>query len=169
MINKLNKDDIDFILNLSHEMKTQDNRITAQPYALVCTTKQRDIIPEGYGDKTMCVYDDETFDTPAELLTYFDIEKSNEDLNFDDAIDLITEDHSYTSDKFDFVDYHDYQDITKSTANFFLTKSAYNEHIRVNGHNLNEPQSYGIHLYRNKELSRLYEVIHNLADILKEK
>ncbi|MFA5669884.1 MAG: hypothetical protein WCX83_00340 [Candidatus Cloacimonas sp.] len=52
----------------------------------------------------------------------------------------------------------------ENNANFFLTEKAYHDHIRRNGHNLNEPQSYGIHLYRNAEIEKLYEIIHKIAD-----
>jgi len=158
----LPKEDIDFIKNLSKEMLEQDNRATATPYALICTTKQREYTPDGYGDKQTVRYDCEEFDTPKDLLSYFDM---GEDLEptFDEAIDYIVENTELSTSDFDIFDYREYHDITKHNANFFLTEKAYHRYIEEDGHNLNKPQSYVIHLRRNKELAKLYEIIHKLA------
>jgi hypothetical protein len=44
-------------------------------------------------------------------------------------------------------------------GNFFLTEKAAKEYIEKNKHNLNNPGTYGIHLYRNPEMQRLYKFI----------
>ena len=53
----LTKDQKQFIINLSNEMKAQDNRCTAQPYGLILTEEVERLLPDDYGgDDIMVLY-----------------------------------------------------------------------------------------------------------------
>lgn len=164
----LEKEDIDFIKNLSIEMKMQDTRCTAQPYGLIILEKKTRVLPQGFGDEYIAVYDSEEF-TFDELLEIFeDDEKSLEMLKEHDS--LYSLQGSYEASKLGVEVYNvsrEYES-NENNANFFLTEKAYYDHIRRNGHNLCEPISYGIHLHRNAEIEKLYDIIHKLADFLKK-
>ena len=51
----LTKEEKDFIINLSHEMKTQDNRCTAQPYGLTILQDRESPIQADYTDKFQAI------------------------------------------------------------------------------------------------------------------
>lgn len=164
----LEKEDIEFIKNLSHEMKTQDTRCTAQPYGLIILEKKTRVLPQGFGDEHIAVYDSMEF-TFEELLEFFeDDEESMSLLKEHDSLRSLQ--NSYEAQKLN-IDVYDISrelEANENNANFFLTEKAYYEHIKRNGHNLSEPQSYGIHLFRNAEMKRLVEVVHKLAEVLDE-
>jgi len=167
---KLNKEDRDFIISLSEEMNTQDNMSTAQPFALVLRTEEREYLPDGFGDYVVAVYDSEEFTTPAELADYFDLENKNDFDSFEDVIEFIdeSEDFSAGADDFDMYCARTSQVISEQSVNFFLTHKAFDKYVEANRHNLNKPSRYGIHLYRNREMDSLYRAIHNIAKLLKE-
>jgi len=169
----LQQTDIDFIKNLSHEMKTQDNRATAQPFGLILLTEQEYLLPDGYGDETMARWNDESYDNFPDLMEDLIEYYGSDDENIQSIIasgysELRHLQSDYNAGALDieiFSIKKEHQP-NKMQSNFFITEKAYNEYIRKDGHNLNKPQSYGIHLTRNKEMRQLYEIIHKLADIL---
>ena len=98
------------------------------------------------------------------------LEEINECNCFDDIKQLIEWSmDSKESCNFDIIHYHITEEVETRDFNFFLTEKAYNEHIRINRHNLRNPKSYGVHCYRNEEMKTLYEIIHKLSDILTDK
>lgn len=175
----MTKEHKDFIINLSTEMKTQNNRGTAQPFALTLTEEHTSLVPEGYGDDVEAYWNESRYDNIEDLRTdleeyYFD----NESSTVKQCMETVYDYNSLNELKDTFeadileinIQYIETKDIIPTmNTNFFLTEKAYHEHIRVNGHNLNKPKSWGIHLFRNEEMSKLYEVIHSLAEELKEK
>jgi len=178
---KLTQEDIDFIKNLSHEMKTQDNRGTAQPYGLII------------GGKTTQIADFDNCDNKAvhwnesEYYSFEDFIESLEDYYLEDAeshpvIDFIK---SHDIDDLDNLRNYEYDinelisepinvygytvedDFTSHTlGNFFLTDKSAKAYVEANKHNMRKPFTYGIHLYRNPEMERLYQIIHKMADSL---
>jgi hypothetical protein len=169
----LTKEEKDFIKNLSNEMNTQDNRCTVQPFALVLEEKEMRIVPDGYSYETICFWnetqynDDEWDEFIDDLKEYYEDDKDDKEL-----IEDILEYNDFTAFKDSFeasqieanIQYvtREYE-IKEQSVNFFLTEKAYNQHIQENGHNLNEPISYGIHLKRNTEMETLIKIIHKLA------
>lgn len=169
---ELSQEDEKFIKNLSHEMKTQDNRATAQLYGLILTEEVETIMPSGYGDYLMARFDDEIFYEFDELFEcisdYFG--KDNESVKSinKDCNSLRDLSNSFEADELeiDIFTYTNKQQPTLMNSNFFLTEKSYNDYLRQNYHNLNNPKSYGIHLTRNDEMRKLYEIIHTLANLL---
>lgn len=178
----LNKEDQEFIKNLSHEMKTQDNRFTAQPYALVVRQEVQNLLPIEYSEGIFTLYDHGAAEEYREWDEWIDsIRPDDEDNfrddkykeNFKEAIELGSFEEMKDSELEDFfevsinaVKYN--QEIKENSFNLFLTEKAYDEHLRVNRHNLVKPDSYGVHLFRNPEMEKLYNVIHKLADSFNE-
>jgi len=182
MKNTFSKEDIAFILNLSNEMKTQDNMSTAQPFSILLTTEQKEYRPEGTADDFDIIHDGEDYtleDFADMVLQYLE----DREITSDSGIVILKRDFKrypsiatvelwlmeYSIEdvfKYETMNYELTQDCTKMNANFFITKKAYNAHIKANGHNLNNPTPYGIHLYRNQEMEDLYKIIHKLADSL---
>ena len=173
---ELSKEDIEFIKNLSHEMKTQDNRCTAQPYALVLREEVTRIVPDGYSDELECYWDECVYANFDEFMEEFkEYHKDYNKHNYQLGEILGTEDFYQVKQCLYISDYDiniqyvtTEQEIKENNVNFFLTEKAYHEYIRRNGHNLTNPDSYGIHLFRNEEMKRLYEIIHKLADAVQQ-
>lgn len=183
----MTQEDKDFIINLANEMQTQDTRCTAQPYGLVITTEH---IVSGM--------DSDYIDTFFYLDRANEIEYYEEDLSEmivdlegwmdeDEYKDMLSDVDKYKVDSFyrfsmfcgEYIpsDWDKIGYIVQSTAdstngcyegNFFLTEKSANEYIERNNHNLNKPGTYGIHLYRNPEMKRLYDIIFKLAKEYKE-
>lgn len=170
---KLSNEDIKFIKNLSNEMKTQDNRCTAQPYGLILLQEDEEVRPQGFGNDVMARFDDESYYDFEELMEYVEeyygsdnehiIEMKDEEVS--NFYDLQT---SYEADQLDIEVFNiERVDVPKKMqSNFFITEKAYHDYISKDGHNLCKPKSFGIHLTRNSEMERLYEIIHKLADVL---
>lgn len=157
-------------------MKTQDNRGTAQPYGLVIGQKKRQITDWDMADAFMVYWDENTYDSFEE---FFDTVKEiySEDEEQSDVVDYI-EEHCKDMDS---LRYHSYQigeemgsfgsvsvvgyTVIESFSNdhcggnFFLTDDAAKQYVEANKHNLTEPFTYGVHLYRNSEMDKLYEVL----------
>lgn len=160
----LSKEDIKFIKELSNEMRSQDTRCTAQPYGLIILEEKTRVLPEGFGDEYIAVMDSEEY-TLEDLKEWFECD--------DKAIELLSEHDSlsslqgsYAASELNICVYtiSKEHEANENNANFFLTEKAYENHIKRNGHNLSKPQSYGIHLFRNEEMEKLYNIIHKLAD-----
>ena len=185
----LSNEDIEFIKNLSNEMKTQDTRGTAQPYALVIRNKNRQIRDFENCDNKGVYWNELEYESFEEFLDSFK-EYYNEDMpegedskevmffeewDITDIDDLRA--YEYKLDiEFDIqVSTFAYEDVMTADSshgryegNFFLTEKACRKHIQANRHHFNKPDTYGIHLTRNPEMERLYEIIHKLADTFKE-
>jgi len=176
----LSKDQIDFIKNLSHEMKTQDNMDTAQPFAFLLTTEQKEYRPDGIAEDNFdIIYDGEAYsleDFADNILQHIEdyeidnVDRLREELknsNCIETVELWLIKYELSDEfVFEILNYELVQDCTKHNTNFFLTKKAYDEHIRLNGHNLNNPKLNGKCLSRNPEMEKLYEIIHKLAEVL---
>lgn len=173
----LTQQQIDFIIDLSNEMRTQDTRCTAQPYALILTEEVIEVRGEDHANLCGAYWDEHE---------YFDYKKFQDDvagyyidddepmwvkkvmdcISFSDLEDVL--DYEDTDNSPTIFWYEKTQVPTKMNSNFFFTDKGYEQHIKVNGHNLRKPQSYGIHLRRNDEMAQVIEIIHALADQLKQ-
>ena len=171
----LTKEEIAFIKELSHEMKTQDNRGTAQPYCLMLQEEVERPVPDDMGSNVLIRWNDESYynhsfkELKEEMLEYYEnnseilasVKKSDSFLNL-----IRNMRFRLSSPDFYTVDYNTDHEVVSNSANFFLTEKAYNEHIKANKHNLKNPRSYGIHLFRNWEMEELFKIIHKLAESL---
>ena len=175
---ELSKDDIAFIKELSHKMKTQDTRGTAQPYALIIGEKTTRVTDPQYSDK-IAVHWNETDHYSLDALTasiaeYYDDEHHPAiqciTENIDDMSDLFRYEYKISQllgDSFNVYAYEEVEDFSGSYGgNFFITEESAKNYIEQNRHNLSEPFTYGIHLRRNPEMAKLYEIIHKLAELV---
>jgi len=171
----LTKEEIKFIKDLSYEMKTQNNRGTAQPFCLMLEEEVERIIPEGFEDDFCIRWQDETYyrndfdKLKNELLECFSDDKEIvEEVELFNSFEQIADWGNYNGVRPELQSfyYKREHEVISNTANFFLTEKAYNEHLRVNKHNLNNPRAYGVHLYRNLEMEELFKIVHKLADSL---
>lgn len=182
-MNGLTQEEIDFIKNLSHEMKTQDNRSTAQPFGLVIGQKETQVTDYENASMKAIYWNEGHYDTLEDFIEglkeYFDYENdANECKEIDyilehceDIDDLRREEHSINqllSDSMHVYGYEIVDDYSPNVCggNFFLTDKSAKAYVETNSHNLKQPFTYGIHLYRNPEMTKLYDVIHKLAEVL---
>ena len=178
---ELSKDDIAFIKGLSQKMKTQDNRGTAQPYALIIGEKLRENRDPRYSDGIVAHWNECDYESIDELVAaiaeYYEDENhpaieyirkkiyDMQDLIHNEYhISTLLGDDSFCVNGYEIVD--SFTACGRYGGNFFMTEESAKNYIEQNRHNLSEPFTYGIHLQRNPEMARLYEIIHKLAELL---
>lgn len=172
-------EDKQFIINLAKEMKTQDTRWTAQPYGLVIGETKRIIKDYDNCDNKAIYWNETDYDTFEEFLVavkeYYleDCESHKAVLDFinkwcNDIDDI----RNYECELYNLMDEppHAYgynvEQVFNDNGhgiNFFLTEKEAKKHIERNKHNLSGPFTYGIHLFRNPEMEKLYDVIFKLG------
>lgn len=143
----------DFIAKLAKTIETQDNRSTATPIYFTVRKFVDVVCLDGCGDKN-AYYD------------RFDAESYTEESAKDRAKDL----------EMDFEDYVEKRCTAYETKEeeqyegFFLTLDGYEEHVRLNGHNIscNRFDSYVDHVYRNPEIEGVIDSINEIASALRE-
>lgn len=159
----------EFLMNLSKELNTQDNRGTAKPYFFqVRETKE---VPAHKGSGEEILYhsdyevelrtDDDKFEWIKENKHCFiGTEYENEAHEVDNyttvwELDSMLEELGFV--KFNVENQHVY-------INAFLTSKACDEHIRINKHNLKEPVNFLSHAFRNPELEQLLNILSELTN-----
>lgn len=166
-----------FILNLSHEMKTQDTRCTAQPYGLILTEEVIEVRGQDYASSCAVYWNEREYFDYGEFKNdvneyYTDeekpewVEKANNCIRFSDLEHHI--DYEDTDNTPSIFWYERTQVPKKMNSNFFLTEKGYEEYLSKDRHNLVKPESFGIHLRRNNEMVQVIEIIHTIADQLKQ-
>lgn len=149
-----------FLKDLIHRMNTQDNRSTAAPYFYVVRRVKWRLTQHGYGVGTTRTVrvdfngDPTTFHSKEEFVQWA---KNYYDGDPDKNIESLWEElEEFTEERY-------FED-----ENVFFTEDAYQEHVRLNGHNLergcSEYYSYVKHAFRNPELSKMFEAIGVLAE-----
>lgn len=163
---KLSQEQIDFIKNLSNEIKAQDNRGTSSPYSYRVQQSVRvyDTCAGHYRNTGISICG-EAFDDIEDAIEYMDDEGEFELRGLDDLIEYLDREgieyYTYSWQMEDRLCYG-----FQGGANTFLTKKACIQYIESNKHNLSNPQSYVVGEYRNPEMEKLYEIIHNMAEVL---
>ena len=149
----------EFLMNLSKELNTQDHRGTAMPYFFQVQTKHRIAVPEGCGTEAW-YYDRSSIETESEIVdAIYDYKNGKISKKKILAMD--------DSDKEDILEAAGFRkwnyDYEHRLENAFLTEKACEEHIRINKHNLRQPQSYLSHAFRNPELEQVLSFICQLT------
>jgi len=171
----LTNEEIDFIKNLSKEIKEQDTRGTAQPYGLVITQRVVRRVEDGIGDEVWCYWCDteypsnkfkdfledlkESYGEDNEIYKKFKNAGSFEEIYKDYNLLELAEDIDA-----DIYEVAFNNEVDLSRFNFFLTEKAANEYIEKDKHNLHFPDTYGVHLWKNEEMANLIKIIHKIAD-----
>lgn len=137
----------DFLVELSKEMKTQDNHCTASPHFYVIKVKEEIAVPDNYDyDRKVLVHRD--WDDP------FDTEEEAKEALANEEISQRSLDEAYWV----------HLKNIKRDENVFFTEKAYFEHLRINRHNLRDPHFYIKHAWRNEEMENLFEAIHTIGN-----
>lgn len=139
-----------FLSQLAHTLKTQDNRGTADPFFFTVRKFVDVAVPVGCGDKVMYYNSHD-----AEQYTEEEARKQAEELEMD--FDEYVEDRCT---KYDVKEEERYE-------NFFFTLEGYNQHVKMNGHNIarecNRYDSYVDHAFRNPELEKVIAAIKEIG------
>jgi hypothetical protein len=151
----------DFLMELSKEINTQDNRATAKPYFFQIQTNEEVAVPEGCGEKAW-YYDGSKIKTQEEIdqviFDYYDPQYTMDEVKQMDEWDKfdMLRDHGWREVYFDYK--NEYQ-------NAFLTAKACKEHIRLNHYHYREPVDYLSYATRNPELEQVLKFISELTII----
>ena len=167
-----------FILNLSIELKTQDNLSTASPYLYILTQKRQEVRPETHAsDYVLCLDFETQFYNNDELIEYTAdeypaltewLEDNLEDLSsflnldIDDGLQRVVDEYNDFCCHYDdmsIVYFEERQEVSKNDLNVFFTRKAYDKHVRANSHRYNTPKPYINHAFRNPELEQLLEIV----------
>ena len=157
---EVNDEMYDFLMELSKEINTQDNRCTAKPYFFQIQTNEEIAVPEGNGKKAWC-FDGSKIQTQEEIdqviFDYYDPKYTMDEVKQMDEYD-----------KFDMLRDQDwrevYFDYKKEYENAFLTAKACKEHIQRNHYHYHEPEDYLQHAFRNPELEMVLKFISELSN-----
>lgn len=149
----------DFLMNLSHELNTQYHKGTAMPYFFQVQTTHRIAVPKGCGNEAWH-YDGTFLETDEEVIDFI-YSYNAEDLSKKKIQAMSSHQRAQYLKKIGFrVVKYDYE---HRLENAFLTEKACEEHIRINKHNLRQPQSYLSHAFRNPELEQVLSFICKLT------
>lgn len=130
---------------LKERIEKNDNRATATPYLLLLRERRKVSCDPDYN----CDGVEFVEQLSGDYLSFESLEKT---INW-----LSENDEEYEYKESDVVKWH-YQEIDE-TKNVFLTDEGHQEHLRINGHNLRNQNTYGIHAFRNREIKSLYALI----------
>lgn len=171
----MRKEDVEFLRDLAREIKTQDNRATADPYFYVVRTIEHLPAPDGYGERTVWV---DFSDDPRVYLSkeeFYDdyrhdnypISELEEAKTEEEKSAIIQKFEAEREEAWESLEEQEEHDVIRE-ANVFFTQRAYEEHMRLNGHNYHwrdeKPYSYVKHAFRNPEIKRLLEIIGRFSE-----
>jgi len=157
---EMNEEDLKFLRELAHEIKTQDNRATRSPYYYTTRIKRWRVANEDYSSgKTKKVWVEHLTGDYSEYDTKFACLKGS--LEYGWSKEKIRE--ALANDNICEVTLEEYEE----DRNVFLTEKAYKENMELDGHNLKrvgECYSYLHYASRNPEMERLLEIILKFDD-----
>ena len=175
----MNKEDIEFLKELQHEMLTQDHVCQADPRFWVVIQSVRDYWVDDDVDG-ICIFDtyasESVFEGEIEELTNwikeeFDVVKKCEcDNGF---LEIICEDENeyfitdisdirgfleeYACGQYSICNYRDRAEIAQDTM--FFTIRECKEHIEANKHHYKNPHTYAMTAWRSPQVGRLYKIL----------
>lgn len=184
----ISKEDLEFLAELSEEMRTQDNDGQAEPRYWTVRGIESVPSPDGYGDG-LCVYCNSLGETVAENLEelimhfeeecFYELELADieiKDNNNEYGKYLITgkDGNTVVNDMDEFIEamekygvategeykVYAYNNEYRIYRNtFFITKNACREHIKANRHHYNEPGTYAMTAWRSPQVERLWKIL----------
>lgn len=146
-------EEYEFLKSLSHELNTQDNRLTANPYYYTVKTVRKMAAPEGY-DIGEAQYIDSYYNVYETREAALEALRSGE-------YGVVADPEDYIDDNFtEFGTYEIYQH-----ENVFLTLKGYEDHMRLNKHNYpNDATSYVNYANRNPEMTKLINILRKIGN-----
>lgn len=162
---QISNESYDFLMNLSKEIATQDNRATRMPYFFQVQEDEEVAVPDGCGEEVwimdgeVCLRTED--DIREAVFEYKDWDLDNKEhqemydnlLCFD--IDEILKNNYWKANV----------DIKHKYSNAFFTEKACRKHIEVNRHNLNNPKTYLDHAFRNEEMDMMFKFLKEIGDV----
>jgi len=143
-----------FLKEFTERLKKQDNRCTADPFYFTVRKFVDVAVPEGCGDKTM-YYDSHDNETYSEKQVK------------ERCLELDMDFHDYVQDRCNSYDVKE----EERFENFFFTKEGYDQHVKLNGHNIAKScisfDSYVDHAYRNPEIDNILKALKEIGESLK--
>jgi hypothetical protein len=175
----LNKEDIQFLKELQHEMITQDTVCQASPRFWVVMQTVRDYWVDDDIDG-VCIYDTDAAESvfegeleelPDWLKENFDVITSCKcdngflEITCDDENEYFITDISdikdfltiYASEQYSVCYYRNREEIAQDTM--FLTLRECKEHIEANKHHYTKPHSYAMTAWRSPQVARLFKIL----------
>ena len=144
-LDKLSKENVDFLVQLGKKMNKQDNRSTAHVLFMVQVDKKVYVSSDWDShDGTERKEDDEG------LMCDRCKKKEEKGKELPDWCE------ECDSDCFHFFKI---ERVTDDTAGVFFTAKACDEHIRVNHYHYRNPKSYGISAWRNEEMQEVQKIL----------
>lgn len=153
----------DFLINLSKEIREQDNCGTAMPYYFQVQEEKEIGVPEGCGEEVwvmdgeVCLRTEDDIREAVFEWKCWDLNNPKDQKKYFNLTSYEVEDvleNNYRKVNID---------TTHTYSNVFFTKKAYEEHLRQNRHNLNNPTSYLFHAFRNPEMSKIFNFLLGLT------
>lgn len=141
---QISKETFEFLKSLGKEVETQDNRSTAKPYFIALQVAEEYPSPDGYDyDKTY--YLDKHGNPPV-----------------DSIAEVLENDPEHSLDEIKETNCRYVWEV----HNVFLTDRGYNEHLRLNRHNIRkESRSFMYHAFRNPEFDGIFKAIAEFKDL----
>jgi len=147
-----------FLTSLIETMNTQDNHATAAPYFYVIRKEKWRVAHEDYtSGETRQVWVDredgeaQAFYSKEEYLEWFK-EFYENDFKNEYELEINAENSFRKLEEFKQEQYFE-------EDNVFFTEQGYQDHLRINGHNIRNSHSYIKHAFRNKELENLFTAV----------
>lgn len=145
------------IEELSKRIDENDNRFTASPYLLLLRERREYVGHEEYGDTEECYVDLQgdyhKTKTLEEMVQYYKDCIGGEDTFKEEYPEGLIEDEHYSIH---------HMGNYMETVNVFLTDKGYEDHMRINGHNIRRSgghDTFGIHAFRNPEIKTMFKAI----------
>lgn len=167
----MTKEDLEFLKELQHELRTQDTDGQASPRFWGILEDRERSVPEGFGDKILIHDGEETYSLEEYvshirelLLEEDDAEKDEvwEDVDKDSIDNVLWFAQEYL-DREDAKAYEveKYESVSQMTG-CFLTKRAAQKHIELNDYHYTNPRTYAMTAWRNPEFERFMNIFENL-------
>lgn len=159
---EIDQETYNFLMQLSHEMNTQDNMATSAPYGYIVVHDEYRYCPEEIADRVryydLMECEEYEEDQLYEKYTWFvedALENEKDIYPFAEWLAL----------KFREIPVKEEKEVCHwANVNYFLTRKAFDQHMQTNKHNLpRNSRPFLIHNYRNHEMERLQEFLRNLT------
>jgi hypothetical protein len=139
---EISEETFNFLKDLGAEVARQDNRCTASPYFIALRKLRKYPVPEEYSHDGSWFVDKhaQSWDTKEELLENDPNHKESE----------ITE-----------IFYKEHPEV----ENVFFTDRGFNEHMRLNRHNIGKHDNFLYHAFRNPEFDGLFKALAEFKDL----
>lgn len=159
----MNKQDLEFLIELQHKLNTQENDGNADPLFWGVMEEKKVPAYPGCGNGSELVIESEgnyQDDELGELKEWMDDTGYFNDCELESIYDLNDAEEALVEKGIDCEIYsYSLEDVLSKNTGAFLTKEACQHHIKINGHNLSKPRTYAMTAFRNFEYEQLLKIL----------